>query len=307
MNIEELIEKAYKGELLEELTIKLICLRVKHLLESSENIVEVKAPLVVVGDIHGQYYDLLEIFKIGGYPPDVNYLFLGDYVDRGPCCIEIMTLLVLPKLKYPQRVTLLRGNHETRSITQVYGFYSECQRKYGGPSVWQYFTDLFDYLPLCALIENSIFCVHGGLSPSLSALDEIRTILRAKEIPHEGPFTDLMWSDPDESTSGFSISSRGAGYVVGKDIVDKFLHLNGVSHIARAHQLCNEGYQVLFDDKFSTVWSAPNYCFRFQNKASVMLVDDNLHREFVVFEESPENVRFQETKTFDPQPDNFLI
>ncbi|CAD7947132.1 unnamed protein product, partial [Amoebophrya sp. A25] len=157
------------------------------------------------------------------------------------------------KLKYPSRVTLLRGNHETRQITQlhsVHGFYAECQKKYGqatGREVWASFTDLFDFLPISCNVENVFFATHGGLSPSIQHLDQIRVLDRFSEIPHEGPLSDLMWSDPDQEKTGFVVSPRGAGYIFGQDVAERFLHLNGMDHIVRAHQLCMQGYQVLFD------------------------------------------------------------
>lgn len=126
------------------------------------NVVHVQAPVTVVGDIHGQFFDLIEIFKIGGYCPDTNYLFLGDYVDRGMFSVETISLLVCLKLRYPHRVHLIRGNHESRGVTQSYGFYTECSRKYGNANVWHYFTDMFDFLTLSVVINNQIFCVHGG-------------------------------------------------------------------------------------------------------------------------------------------------
>jgi serine/threonine-protein phosphatase PPG1 len=143
------------------------------------NVVHVQAPVTVVGDIHGQFYDLIEIFKIGGYCPDTNYLFLGklatglgghnnpnsrlgDYVDRGMFSVETISLLVCLKLRYPHRVHLIRGNHESRGVTQSYGFYTECSRKYGNANVWHYFTDMFDFLTLSVVINDQIFCVHGG-------------------------------------------------------------------------------------------------------------------------------------------------
>jgi len=137
-------------------------------------------------------------------------LFLGDYVDRGFYSVEVVSLLVALKVRFPQRVFILRGNHETRQITQVYGFYDECLRKYGNASVWKSFTDLFDYLPLTALVNEQIFGLHGGLSPSIDYLDNVRALDRVQEVPHEGPMCDLLWSDPDER-SGWGISPRGAG------------------------------------------------------------------------------------------------
>lgn len=143
------------------------------------------------------------------------------------------------KVRYKDRVFILRGNHESRQITQVYGFYDECLRKYGSPNVWKYFTDVFDYLPLTAVVENQIFCLHGGLSPSIDTLDYIRGFDRIQEVPHEGAMCDLLWSDPDDR-AGWGISPRGAGYTFGQDISDQFNHANGLTLIARAHQLVME-------------------------------------------------------------------
>jgi diadenosine tetraphosphatase ApaH/serine/threonine PP2A family protein phosphatase len=196
----------------------------------------------------------------------------GDYVDRGMFSVETISLLVCLKLRYPQRVHLIRGNHESRGVTQSYGFYTECSRKYGNANVWHYFTDMFDFLTLSVVINNQIFCVHGGLSPSIHSIDQIKIIDRFREIPHEGPMADLVWSDPDPDRDEFSLSPRGAGYTFGAQVVKKFLDVNNMSHILRAHQLCQEGYQVLYDDRLSTVWSAPNYCYRCGNMASVLEV-----------------------------------
>ncbi|KAJ0136299.1 Uncharacterized protein HZ326_20710 [Fusarium oxysporum f. sp. albedinis] len=252
-----------------------------------------KCPVTVCGDIHGQFHDLMELFKIGGPNPDTNYLFMGDYVDRGYYSVETVTLLVALKIRYPQRITILRGNHESRQITQVYGFYDECLRKYGNANVWKYFTDLFDYLPLTALIDNQIFCLHGGLSPSIDTLDNIRALDRIQEVPHEGPMCDLLWSDPDDRC-GWGISPRGAGYTFGQDISEAFNHNNGLTLIARAHQLVMEGYNWSQDRNVVTIFSgtlstrdatllysinintAPNYCYRCGNQAAIMEIDEHL-------------------------------
>ena len=164
-NIEKYLEMAYNGELLEVKVIKLICLKVKEILIKEKNIVNVSSPQTIVGDIHGQFYDLIELFKIGGVVPDTNYIFLGDYVDRGSKSVETITLLCLLKVKYTGYIQLVRGNHETKQITQNYGFYMECITKYNDSQVWQYYVDLFDYLILGVLVDNTYLCVHGGLSP----------------------------------------------------------------------------------------------------------------------------------------------
>ena len=146
-------------------------------------------------------------------------------------------------LRYPDRVTLIRGNHESRQITQVYGFYEECQQKYGNASVWKACCQVFDFLVLGALVNGTVLCVHGGLSPEIRTLDQIRVIARAQEIPHEGAFCDLVWSDPEE-VSTWAVSPRGAGWLFGDKVAKEFNHVNDFQLIARAHQLVNEGYKV---------------------------------------------------------------
>jgi len=248
---------------------------------------------------------LKELFRTGGTCPTTNYLFLGDYVDRGYYCIETFLLLLALKVRFPDRITLLRGNHESRQVTTVYGFYDECLRKYETEEVWKYCTDLFDYLTLSAVIEGKIFCVHGGLSPSIQNLDQILNINRRIEVPVEGPMCDLLWSDPDDNVEfGFSASVRGAGHLFGKGTVEEWNRVNGLTLIARAHQLVMEGYKYMFDEKLVTVWSAPNYCYRCGNEASIMEVDDNMNVTFKKFGEAPLELRGSQAKT--PQTDYFL-
>lgn len=139
----------------------------------------------------------MELFRVGGMCPDTNYLFLGDFVDRGLYSVETLLLLLALKVRYPDRMTLIRGNHESRQITQVYGFYDECTRKYGSANVWRYCCDVFDYMSLGAVVDGRVFCVHGGLSPTVVSLNQIRSIDRKQEVPHEGAMCDLLWSDPD--------------------------------------------------------------------------------------------------------------
>lgn len=257
----------------------------------------------ICGDIHGQFYDLVELFKVGGECPDTNYLFLGDFVDRGFFSVETFLLLLALKVRYPDRITLIRGNHESRQITQVYGFYDECLRKYGSVNVWRYCTEIFDYLSLSAIIDDKIFCVHGGLSPSINTLDQIRIIDRKQEVPHDGAMCDLMWSDP-EDIDGWGLSPRGAGYLFGGDVVEKFNMMNSLELICRAHQLVMEGLKWMFSKTLVTVWSAPNYCYRCGNVAAILELDEHLNRQFKIFEDAPQETRGVPAKK--PAPDYFL-
>jgi len=286
MNLDRQIEHLLECKPLPEAEVKALCEKAKEILTTESNVQPVRAPVTVCGDIHGQFYDLLELFKVGGKPPETNYLFMGDYVDRGFHSVECVTLLFALKVRYRDRITVLRGNHESRQITQVYGFYDECNKKYGNPNVWKFFTDLFDYVPLTATFENQFFCLHGGLSPSVDTLDHIRALDRIQEVPHEGPMCDLLWSDPDDR-SGWGISPRGAGYTFGQDISEQFNHNNNLKMIARAHQLVMEGYTQTHDKNVTTIFSAPNYCYRCGNQAAIMEVDEHLRQTYIQFDPAP--------------------
>jgi len=275
----------------------------RDLLVEESNIVNLYSPITICGDIHGQFFDLMELFKYGGECPRTNYLFMGDFVDRGFYSVETFLLLLSLKVRYPEKIYLIRGNHESRQITQVYGFYDECLRKYGSVNVWRYCTEIFDFLPLAAIIDEQVFCVHGGLSPSIETLDQIKTIDRKQEVPHDGPMCDLMWSDPEEM-SGWGVSPRGAGFLFGKDKVDEFNHRNEIHLIARAHQLVMEGFKEMFNKTLVTVWSAPNYCYRCGNIAAILELDQDFERRYKTFEAAPQDARGVPAKK--PAPEYFL-
>lgn len=301
LDIDSLISSLMACQLPKEPEVKSLCDKAKEILIKEENVAFLSAPITVCGDIHGQFEDLKELFDVGGELPDTNYIFMGDFVDRGYNSVETFLLLLSLKVKYPKRLTLLRGNHESRQITQVYGFYDECVRKYGSGNVWKYCTDIFDLFSLAAVIDNRIYCVHGGLSPQAERIDDIKTIDRKQEVPHDGPMSDMLWSDPDIEVKGFGVSPRGAGFLFGEGEALKFNRTNGIDLIARAHQLVMEGYSLIFNNNLVTVWSAPNYCYRCGNVASIMEFDEHLNRSFKIFESAPQEVRTQTERKSAPE------
>lgn len=298
--IDSWLENLKECKCLSEKDLKMLCETVKEILIEESNIQPISAPVIVCGDIHGQFFDLMQLFKTGGEIPNSRYVFLGDYVDRGCNSVETLELLLCLKLRYPAHITLLRGNHESRQISYMYGFYEEVSKKYGNANPWKYFTDIFDYFAIGAIIEGKIFCVHGGLSPMISAIDQIRLLNRKVEIPHEGPFCDLMWSDPDDIET-WIFSMRGAGWLFGWKVVKEFNHINDLELVCRAHQLVNDGFKYWFTEQnLVTVWSAPNYCYRCGNKASILKLGYNLERQFEKFDCVPESLASASVKTIAP-------
>jgi serine/threonine-protein phosphatase 2A catalytic subunit len=257
------------------------------LLVKESNVVDVNYPVNVCGNICGQLPDLLELLKLGGNPSDTSYLFLGGYVNRGDFSAETLTLLIALKVRYPERITLLRGNHESRQITQVYGFYDECMRKYGNDNVWMHFCGLFDYLPLSAVIGNKIFCVHGCLNPDLPTLEDIMALDRVQEIPHSGAMADLVWSEPYEG-KGWGTGFAGAGYQCGEDVLREFSHRNGLQLIIRSHNYKMGGYEWMPTEEklLLTIFSAPNYCHRMGNLGAFVEIDENMDLHLHTFSES---------------------
>lgn len=270
-----------------EREMKLLCRLAQDILIEESNVVTVQSPAVLCGDIHGQFPDLLYMFQLSGEIKDgkFHYVFLGDLVDRGANSVETIAFLLLLKVRYPTRITLIRGNHETRSISATYGFYDECQKKYGSADVWNLCMETFDCLPLSALVDERNLCLHGGLSPELRSVHDLFLIDRLQEIPNTGLFSDIVWSDP-ENVDEWQVSQRGAGWLFGAAISREFLHVNKFHLLARAHQLADKGYKYHFDEEHVlTVWSAPNYCYRCGNLASVLRLYPDESREFLVFRE----------------------
>ena len=239
-------------------------------------------PLNICGDIHGQYSDLIRLFEAGGYPPDVNYLFLGDYVDRGEQSIETICLLFCFKIKCSNNFFLLRGNHECASLNREYGFYDECKKRYN-IKLWKKFVDVFNCMPYSAIVEDKIIFMHGGLSPSLKSLDQLNEIIRPTDIPDEGLLCDLVWSDPEPNLKGWELNERGVSYTFNERIVDNFLTIHNLEILVRAHQVVEKGYDFFNGRKCVTIFSAPNYCGQFDNAGAMMTINEDLVCGFIVF------------------------
>ena len=255
--------------------IKFLCTKSLELFMEEPVLLDISAPVNICGDTHGQFNDLLRLFEFGGRPPETKYLFLGDYVDRGKNSVETLCLLLAYKIKYPQNLFLLRGNHESEIINHVYGFYDECRRRYN-IKTYKLFSDCFNWLPISAIVDDKILCMHGGISPDLTSLDRIRKIVRPTEVPDKGLLCDLLWSDPDKNVDGWGGNERGVSVTFNENIVNKMVEDLDIDLICRAHQVVEKGYEFFADKKLVTVFSAPNYCNQFDNAGAMMIVDENL-------------------------------
>eukprot|EP00250_Pteridium_aquilinum_P033845 c646_g1_i1 orf=665-1648(-) len=276
---------------LSENEIRLLCATSKQIFMQQPNLLELEAPIKICGDVHGQYSDLLRLFEYGGLPPQANYLFLGDYVDRGKQSLETICLLLAYKIKYPENFFLLRGNHECASINRIYGFYDECKRRFN-VRLWKAFTECFNCLPVAALIDEKILCMHGGLSPELSNLDQIKNIYRPTDVPDQGLLCDLLWSDPDKEVSGWGENDRGVSFTFGADKVVEFLEKHDLDLICRAHQVVEEGYEFFAERRLVTIFSAPNYCGEFDNAGAMMSVDESLTCSFQILKPADKRPKF---------------
>ena len=279
-----LLAKEYKPnteiDLLEE-EIKWVILKSYEIIKNQPVFIELNSPINICGDVHGQFYDLLRLFNYGGEPPKANYLFLGDYVDRGKNSLETIVLLLCYKIKYPENFFMLRGNHESDNINKTYGFYDECKRRFN-VKLWKKFNDLFNIFPITAIIKDKILCMHGGLSPDLLNFDLLKKIVRPTEVPDSGLLCDLLWSDPGENIDSWGENERGVSYTFSEKIVEEFLDKYDLDLICRAHQVVENGYEFFANRQLVTIFSAPNYCGEFDNAGAMMLIDKDLMCTFKI-------------------------
>ncbi|KAG1057510.1 hypothetical protein G6F43_000655 [Rhizopus delemar] len=259
-----------------------------EILRQEPNLLEVGAPITVCGDIHGQYYDLMKLFEVGGDPANTTYLFLGDYVDRGYFSIECVLYLWSLKMWYPNTFFLLRGNHECRHLTDYFTFKIECRHKYT-EKVYDACMESFCSLPLAAIMNKQFLCIHGGLSPELQTLDDLKKIDRFREPPTHGLMCDLLWADPleefgQEKTNELFVHNhvRGCSYFFSYHAACQFLERNNLLSIIRAHEAQDAGYRMYRKSKTTsfpsvmTIFSAPNYLDLYNNKAAVLKYENNV-------------------------------
>jgi len=278
--IKRLVDAGYAGKVTKTVCLKnaeitAVCNAAREVFLSQPALLELSPPVKIVGDVHGQYTDLIRMFEMCGFPPNSNFLFLGDYVDRGKQSLETILLLLCYKIRYPKNFFLLRGNHECANVTRVYGFYDECKRRCN-VKVWKTFVDTFNTLPIAAIVAGKIFCVHGGLSPSLSHMDDIRNIARPTDVPDYGLLNDLLWSDPADMEADWEANERGVSYCFGKKVIMEFLQKHDFDLVCRAHMVVEDGYEFFNERILVTVFSAPNYCGEFDNWGAVMSVSAEL-------------------------------
>eukprot|EP00128_Syssomonas_multiformis_P010634 Colp12_sorted_trinity150504_noHs@16408 len=276
-----------EGRLKEDVALRIIE-DTTAILRAEPTLLEVEAPITVCGDIHGQYYDLMKLFDVGGHPKYTRYLFLGDYVDRGYFSVECVLYLWSLKATYPKTLFLMRGNHECRHLTEYFTFKLECKYKYS-EKLYDAIMNSFDCLPLAAVMNGQFLCVHGGLSPEVNTLDDIRAINRFREPPAYGAMCDLLWSDPledfgNDSNSEFFTHNnvRGCSYFYSYQAACAFLETNQLLSIIRAHEAQDAGYRMYRKSQTTgfpsviTIFSAPNYLDVYNNKAAVLKYENNV-------------------------------
>lgn len=272
------------GRLLKKDIVKIVRLAT-DILKAEPNLISITDPVVVVGDIHGQFYDLLKLISVGGNPDTTKYLFLGDFVDRGIFSIETMMLVLCLKIAHPTTITLLRGNHECRQMTITFNFREECLVKHD-QEIYDLFVDLFDALPISAVINGKFIAFHGGISPELKTLAELNKIDRFKEPPATGVICDILWSDPVDRADGvlekdfMPNEQRGCSYLFGMKSLSTFLSKNGLLSVIRGHEVQLEGYKMYHwksknFPQVITVFSAPNYCDSYNNKGAIIKFQNN--------------------------------
>lgn len=268
--------------------IEYLCLNSQDLLLNEPCLLELETPINLVSNTQGQFDDLIAIFEYCGHPPCANYLFLGDYADKGRQGLETICLLLAYKIKYPRNVFILRGNHECSSTGRIYGFYHEIKTRYC-VKVWVAFVRVFNCMPIAAVVDEKIFCVHGGLSPELKSVEQIKNIKRPTDIPDSGLICDLLWGIYDKTIECWDTNSAGVSYNFGRVIVSKFLSSHNYSLLCTASEILDEGFEYDSEAKILKLFSTPGHYSNLSNNGAVLTIDSFLNFSFHIFKPKKKN------------------
>ena len=285
-------KKTNKEKYIDKINLLKMITKAKSILSEYDSVVNINIPkesnITIVGDVHGQFYDFLNIFNISGYPSEDNpYLFNGDFVDRGKFGVEIITTLIAFKILYPNHFFMNRGNHEDSEMNKRYGFESEILSKYD-IDVFECFSEFYKFLPLGHVLNKKVLVLHGGLfSKEGVTISELKKIDRFIDVPYDGLMCELLWSDPRDM-EGWRPSDRGAGVFFGQNVTEKFLKDNKLNLLIRSHEVVMEGYDIQHGGKVITLFSAPNYCDAYGNKGAIIkFMGGEMEPNFIKFEASP--------------------
>jgi serine/threonine-protein phosphatase PP1 catalytic subunit len=262
--------------------------KAKAIFEKENSLLKVDGTFFIFGDIHGQYDDLLRFLELTGLPPKSRLIFLGDYVDRGDYSVEVVALLFALKIKFPNHVFIIRGNHECAEVNKEYGFFDDCVERYNshGSAIWSVMNKTLHTLPLALVVNDAVFCVHGGISPQIKSLDDINRCVRGTCIPENGILCDLTWSDPKQrQKTDWMENDRGVSFTFNENALEKFLIDTNIQMVCRAHQVVKNGYQF-YKRKLICVFSGPKSSGDVGNHGAVMTLNENLEFSFIILKPS---------------------
>ena len=256
-------------------SLNILCEVILPIFQNEPSLLEVTAPVTIIGDLHGQIFDLYQILRHFDLPPKTKYLFLGDLVDRGPFSIQVISLVFTLKVLYPEDVYIIRGNHEFHRLSMTGGFFNEVVELYGNQNLFDKMNYVFNYLPLAATI-GPYLCIHAGLSPDFRSLSQIKDIKRPVSDYDSPILSGILWSDPSSEPTDFSASRRGFGFYFNYPPLQAFLNNNKLKAVIRGHE-CVDGIKTMWNESLITVFSASNYCGVSNNKCGVLFIDDQFN------------------------------
>lgn len=271
-----------------------LCQEMTRVFVKEPVLLELTGQINIIGDLHGHLPDLARIMRTNGLPPEQKYLFLGDLVDRGEFSFETVLFIFILKLQYPNCIYSIRGNHEFASLCSNFGFLDQVMQIYQSPVPFNAITDVFNYMPLAAIINGQAFCVHGGIGPQLTNISQFKSVIRPLDELYGGIANSILWSDPCPSVVDYRPSERGSGFKFGQEAIDSFLQTNNLKYLIRGHSYIVGGVEMNLNNKVITVFSASNYCGNNDNKSGMLRIKEDGSYEPLIFDPLPHIVRRQE-------------